>query len=191
MKRLALPLLVGAGLVGCAAEPVQLQQNRSYILEWIGERPLMDYSHLTVTLGDDGRAYGNGGCNHWFAPYTLEGDKLSFGPIGKTRKLCAPALMEQEQRFLQALQGVERWDISPIEQMRFWPAKASRCVGGWKRVDPAPRWTVARVRRSGLATSLHIVAHFVACNASSFAITPAAVCSPINCSRTLPLLSMM
>jgi heat shock protein HslJ len=38
MKRLAL-LLVGAGLVGCAAEPVQLQQNRSYILEWIGERP--------------------------------------------------------------------------------------------------------------------------------------------------------
>jgi heat shock protein HslJ len=115
---------------GCAAEPVQLQQNRSYILEWIGERPLMDYSHLTVTLGDDGRAYGNGGCNHWFAPYTLEGDKLSFGPIGKTRKLCAPALMEQEQRFLQALQGVERWDISPIEQMRFWPAKASRCAGG-------------------------------------------------------------
>jgi hypothetical protein len=44
--------------------------------------------------------------------------------------------MEQEQRFLQALQGVERWDISPIEQMRFWPAKASRCVGGWKRVNP-------------------------------------------------------
>ncbi|MGX0888748.1 hypothetical protein AB7M22_000756 [Pseudomonas sp. ADAK2 TE3594] len=31
----------------------------------------------------------------------------------------------------------------------------------------------------------------IACNASSFAITPAAVCSPINCSRTLPLLSMM
>ncbi|VVP22306.1 hypothetical protein PS838_03903 [Pseudomonas fluorescens] len=31
----------------------------------------------------------------------------------------------------------------------------------------------------------------VACNASSFAITIAAVCSPINCSRTLPLSSMM
>ena len=78
MKRLALSAMVGASLLGCAAEPVQLQHNRSYILEWIGERPLMDYSHLTITLGDDGRAYGNGGCNHWFAPYTLEGDKLSF-----------------------------------------------------------------------------------------------------------------
>jgi len=41
MKRLALTTLVGASLLGCAAEPVQLQQNRSYILEWIGERPLM------------------------------------------------------------------------------------------------------------------------------------------------------
>ena len=78
MKRFALTALIGVGLVGCAAEPVQLQHNRSYILEWIGERPLMDYSHLTVTLGDDGRAYGNGGCNHWFAPYTQDGDKLTF-----------------------------------------------------------------------------------------------------------------
>src|ERR1700739_708222 len=91
MKHLALTAAVGAGPMGCAGEPVQLQQDRSYILEWIGERPLMDYSHLTVTLGEDGRAYGNGGCNHWFAPYTLEGDQLSFGPLGQTRKLCAPA----------------------------------------------------------------------------------------------------
>ena len=98
MKRLALTALIGVGLVGCAAEPVQLQHNRSYILEWIGERPLMDYSHLTVTLGDDGRAYGNGGCNHWFAPYTQDGDKLTFGKIGKTRKLCAPAVMASGSR---------------------------------------------------------------------------------------------
>ena len=58
---------------------------------------------LRMTLASDGRAYGNGGCNHWFAPYTLDGEHLSFGKVGKTRKLCAPALMEQEQRFLQAL----------------------------------------------------------------------------------------
>jgi heat shock protein HslJ len=52
MKRMVLAVLIGAGLMGCASEPVQLQQNRSYILEWIGERPLMDYSHLTITLGE-------------------------------------------------------------------------------------------------------------------------------------------
>lgn len=123
MKHLVLAGLAGMGLLGCAAEPVKLQQDRSYILEWIGERPLIDNSHLTITLGEDGRAYGTGGCNHWFAPYTLDGDKLSFGKVGSTRKLCAPALMEQERRFLQALETVQRWDISPIEQVRFWPAE--------------------------------------------------------------------
>ncbi|KAF0865315.1 META domain-containing protein [Pseudomonas sp. LD120] len=122
MKRLALTVALGAGLMGCAAEPLKLQQDRSYTLEWIGERPLIDYSHLTITLDEDGRAYGNAGCNHWFAPYTLDGAKLSFGKVGSTRKLCAPALMEQERRFIQALEAVERWDVSPIEQVRFWPA---------------------------------------------------------------------
>jgi heat shock protein HslJ len=123
VKQLLLSALAAAGLVGCAAEPMKLEQEQSYILEWIGERPLMDYSHLTLTLAADGRAYGNAGCNHWFAPYQLDGNKLSFGKIGSTRKRCAPALMEQEQRFLQALGEVERWDISPIEQVRFWPAQ--------------------------------------------------------------------
>lgn len=93
------------------------------MLEWIGEHPLIDYSHLTLTLANDGRAYGNAGCNHWFASYTLEGDRLSFGKVGKTRKLCAPALMDQEKRFLQALETVQRWDVSPIEQVRFWPGE--------------------------------------------------------------------
>lgn len=122
MKRLWLAVL-GATLTGCASQAVQLTQDHSYVVEWIGERPLMDYAHLTVTLGADGRAYGNGGCNHWFAPYTLEGDKLSFGKVGSTRKHCAEALMEQEHRFFESLQTVERWDISPIEQTRFWPAE--------------------------------------------------------------------
>jgi heat shock protein HslJ len=119
-------LLSGAVLValaGCASEPMKLQKERGYVLEWIGERPLMDYSHLTLTLAEDGRAYGNGGCNHWFAQYSLEGDKLSFGAIGSTRKLCAPAVMEQEKRFFKALATVQRWDVSPIEQIRFWPAE--------------------------------------------------------------------
>ncbi|MFJ4158046.1 META domain-containing protein [Pseudomonas sp. NPDC089752] len=123
MKKLLTGVLIATGLLGCAAEPSKLQQERSYVLEWIGERPLIDYSHLTLTLASDGRAYGNAGCNHWFAPYTLEGEHLSFGKVGKTRKLCAPALMEQEKRFLQALETVQRWDVSPVEQMRFWPAE--------------------------------------------------------------------
>jgi heat shock protein HslJ len=112
-----------AALAGCATDKPHLETGTTYQVEWIGERPLIDRSHLTITLGDDNRAYGNAGCNHWFASYSLEGDTLSFGTAGSTRKMCAPALMEQEQRFLDALGKVQRWDISPIDQLRLWPAE--------------------------------------------------------------------
>jgi heat shock protein HslJ len=122
MKRALGVGLLGASLLGCASAPLQLETERSYRLEWLGERPLIDRSHLTLTLGADGRAYGNAGCNHWFASYTLAGEQLSFGAVGSTRKMCAPALMEQEARFLDSLSQVQRWDVSPIEQLRLWPA---------------------------------------------------------------------
>ncbi|MCY1416068.1 META domain protein [compost metagenome] len=112
-----------AALAGCATDKPHLETGTTYQVEWIGERPLIDRSHLTITLGDDNRAYGNAGCNHWFASYSFEGDTLSFGAAGSTRKMCAPALMEQEQRFLDALGKVQRWDISPIDQLRLWPAE--------------------------------------------------------------------
>ncbi|RMM46535.1 hypothetical protein ALP33_00200 [Pseudomonas amygdali pv. lachrymans] len=124
MKQFALLSLIGGALLaGCTADPLSIQQDHSYVTEWIGERPLIDNSRLTMTLGADGRAYGNAGCNHWFAPYTLNDHSISFGPVGKTRKMCAPALMEQEQRFIKSISSVQRWDISPIEQLRLWPAQ--------------------------------------------------------------------
>lgn len=125
MKRLAATGLIGALLLaGCASQPAtQVELDKSYVLEWIGERPLIDRSRLTMNLGRDGRAYGNAGCNHWFATYTLQGQTLTFDKVGKTRKLCVESLMEQEQRFLTALPGTRRWDISPIQQLRLWPAE--------------------------------------------------------------------
>ncbi|WP_339904624.1 META domain-containing protein [Pseudomonas guineae] len=115
--------LLAASLAGCATSSLQLQTEQTYQVEWIGERPLIDSSHLTITLGDDGRAYGNAGCNHWFAGYTLTGAQISFSAAGSTRKMCAPALMEQETRFLENLSTVQRWDFSATEQLRLWPAE--------------------------------------------------------------------
>jgi len=119
----ALPLaLLTATLVGCASDAPQLETERSYQVEWIGERPLIDRSHLTVTFAADGRAHGHAGCNHWFAGYTLKDDAVRFDPPGSTRKMCAPSLMEQEQRFLAALTEVQRWDFNDIGQLQLWPA---------------------------------------------------------------------
>ena len=123
MKHALVPALFAATLSGCASDPVQLENDKTYRVEWIGERPLIDRSHLTITLGEDGRAYGSAGCNHWFASYRRDGDALRFEQPGATRKLCAPALMEQEQRFLEALGQMQRWDVSGIGQLRLWPAE--------------------------------------------------------------------
>ncbi|UZT80241.1 META domain-containing protein [Ectopseudomonas chengduensis] len=119
----ALPLaLLTATLVGCASDAPQLETERSYQVEWIGERPLIDRSHLTVTFAADGRAHGHAGCNHWFAGYMLKDDAVRFETPGSTRKMCAPSLMEQEQRFLAALTEVQRWDFNDIGQLQLWPA---------------------------------------------------------------------
>jgi heat shock protein HslJ len=123
MKHALAPTLLAATLAGCAGDPVQLENEKTYQVEWIGERPLVERSHLTITLGEDGRAYGNAGCNHWFASYNREGDSLTFGQAGATRKMCAPELMEQEQRFLEALGKVQRWDVSGTDQLRLWPTE--------------------------------------------------------------------
>ena len=111
-----------AVLSACSSVPgTQLQPLQSYQVEWIGERPLIDRSMLTLTLGDHNQASGLAGCNNWMAEYQLSGDRLSLDKIATTRKLCAPALMEQEQRFLAALATVQRWEFAEQQQLLLWP----------------------------------------------------------------------
>jgi heat shock protein HslJ len=63
---------------------------------------------ITMTFDDDGRVSGSAGCNNFTSTYRLEGDKLSIGPAAATRRMCASpeGIMEQEQRFLNALETV-------------------------------------------------------------------------------------
>jgi heat shock protein HslJ len=117
--------LLIATLAGCSSDGLRLEQRRTYQVDFIAERPVLAGSHLTLTLDRDGRAYGNGGCNHWFAQYHLQDDQLGFGEVGSTRRACRPELMEQEQRFFQALQAVQRWDALGDDDLRLWPASGA------------------------------------------------------------------
>jgi heat shock protein HslJ len=64
----------------------------------------------TIIL-QDGEAGGQGGCNMFFAPYTLEGDQLSFGPAGSTMMACEEPAMSQEQAFLANLEKIASYQI--------------------------------------------------------------------------------
>jgi len=113
----------------------QLHLATSYQVEWIAERPLMDYSYLNIILDKDNKAYGLAGCNYWSTTYQLKGNRLHFNPAIKiTKKNCAPALMEQEQRFLKVLPTITRWDFSELGQLRLWPKKG-KPIKLWQEED--------------------------------------------------------
>jgi len=69
-------------------------------------------AQITLTLEAAGRAGGRGGCNSYGGSYTLSGTALHFGPMAATKMACAPALMDREQRYFNALMGVVRYALA-------------------------------------------------------------------------------
>jgi putative lipoprotein len=53
---------------------------------------------------DKGQVNGYSGCNRFFGTAEIDGDRLSFGPLGVTRMACGERSDAQERRFLQALE---------------------------------------------------------------------------------------
>lgn len=66
-------------------------------------------AHL-VFSAEELRVTGNGGCNRVIGSYQLDGDRLRFGRMASTMMSC-PDGMDQEKRFLEALEHVERYRI--------------------------------------------------------------------------------
>jgi heat shock protein HslJ len=69
-------------------------------------------TELTVTFGDDGAVNGNGGCNLFRGPYSVLGDRISFGKLVSTRRACiSEPLNAQEQAFLKALANATKYEL--------------------------------------------------------------------------------
>lgn len=76
----------------------------TWLLEDLNATGIIDNSHMTLLLDGAGRASGHAGCNRYSASYTMTDDTLTLNPnAAMTMMACAPALMEQEQRFIDAL----------------------------------------------------------------------------------------
>jgi heat shock protein HslJ len=63
-------------------------------------------TEITANFGEEGELIGNAGCNDYFGPYESDGENISMGPFGTTRKLCQEpeGVMEQEAEYLAALE---------------------------------------------------------------------------------------
>lgn len=75
----------------------------SWLAEDINRGGVIDFAQTTLMIRHDGVVSGSGGCNRIMSKAVFRGRKLTFKPVAVTRKLCPPALMDQEQKFIAAL----------------------------------------------------------------------------------------
>ena len=74
-----------------------------WLLEEIGGRSVLNEVQATLSV-DNGSVGGSTGCNRYSAPVTLSGTKIDVGRPVSTRRACEPDVMDQERRFLTALE---------------------------------------------------------------------------------------
>jgi putative lipoprotein len=76
----------------------------TWLAEDIGGRGVIDRARTTISFEPEGRVAGSGGCNRYFGSVTIKGDAITFSEkLGATMMACAPALMDQERKFFDAL----------------------------------------------------------------------------------------
>jgi len=99
-----------------AAVAVSLIGSEWHVLS-IGDAAVVDSSQTSFAFAAEGNVSGSTGCNHFTGTATIEGERVSFGPLATTRKACAGPLATQEQTFLKAIEGVHRFTIDPSGQL--------------------------------------------------------------------------
>jgi putative lipoprotein len=79
-------------------------------LDSLAGEPVLDGVQATLVI-QEGKVSGRGSCNSFFGPVTIEGEKISFGPLGSTRMACPETVSNQEAKYFEALHTAERFTI--------------------------------------------------------------------------------
>jgi len=84
--------------------------KEKWLLESINNVSYRD-SKVSLQLSNQRRINGYSGCNRFFASVTeLTENRIQFGSVGSTRKLCSnPRSNQLEKTFLNALRGVTHY----------------------------------------------------------------------------------
>jgi heat shock protein HslJ len=74
---------------------------------------VLNDTEITLELRDDGTLGGSDGCNRYMSGYTLEGERLSIGPLATTRMACRgpEGAAEQAAAYARALETVTGYRI--------------------------------------------------------------------------------
>jgi heat shock protein HslJ len=105
-------LALVAVLAGChLSKPGATMQETTWLTEQIDGNGVAPRVQSTLRVDSDGRASGNAGCNRFTGTASITGDEVRFGPFAATRRMCPPAVMDQEGRYLAALEATRRFEL--------------------------------------------------------------------------------
>lgn len=98
-------------LKGCGGDATALLRGKTWVVEDIAGRGVLDRARVTMVFGQSGRLSGTGSCNPFRASYVLTGEGLAITMPIAGLKSCPAAQMAQEGVFLEVLRGVQRFAI--------------------------------------------------------------------------------
>jgi heat shock protein HslJ len=104
-------VLLVLSLTAHSAEAGKELTDVNWVAEDIRGAGVIDYAQTTLLIGPSGAASGSGGCNRYATAATINGSKISFKPAAATRMMCAPAVMDQEQKFFAVLEEARTYAV--------------------------------------------------------------------------------
>jgi putative lipoprotein len=102
---------------GSSEDPTASRIAGTWLAEDIGGGGVIDDAQSTLTIAADGTVNGNSGCNGFGGTATIEGDKVTFGPMVGTLMACAEAIMDQERKFYDALDRTASFRIDEVGKL--------------------------------------------------------------------------
>jgi heat shock protein HslJ len=102
----------GETLTGGGGDPLALLTGPEWRAETLGGEALAEGVEVTLAVLPGGRVAGKSACNRYMGSLTIGGEGLAFGALAGTKMACPEPLMAVEQRWLEMLQTVTRFDIA-------------------------------------------------------------------------------
>jgi len=114
--------LAGRGLSGCGGDPAWLLTGGVWHVEDLDRGGIIDRSHVTLDFRPDGALVGSAGCNPYTAQWRLTGEGLALTEGVPTGRTCAASLAAQEQRLLDLMPDVIRFQIDRTGRLTLFTA---------------------------------------------------------------------
>ena len=110
MKSKVVLFIFALFLIGACSQTERLRMgvdefnSTDWVLEEIDGSAVIDRVQSTIRFQGNDRIVGWGGCKRYFATVRSGFNFFKVGPIGSTRRICPPVVMDQEERFFTAIQ---------------------------------------------------------------------------------------